>query len=217
MEQVQRRRLLVVEDEPLMSSLLAEVLTTAGFEVDVASNVIDALESARDFDPDVALLDIALGEGPSGLDLARVLDHKRPDIALVFLTRHPDRRTAGLDTGDVPKGCGFLRKDMVANTQYLIKAIEQVLADHSGEVRHDLAEDRPLAELTPKQLDVLRMAAQGLTNTAIAQRRHTSERAVEALLHAIFVTLGIQTHGDVNPRVEAVRQYIDGAGMPDRP
>lgn len=200
-----------------MSSLLADVLTAAGFDVDVASNVVDALESARDFDPDAALLDIALGDGPSGLDLARVLDLKRPDIALIFLTRHPDRRTAGLDAGDIPQGCGFLRKDMVANSQYLVSAIEKVLAENAGEVRHDLAEDRPLANLTRKQLDVLRMAAQGLTNTAIAQRRNTSERSVEALMHAIFVTLGIESHGDVNPRVEAVRQYIDGVGMPERP
>lgn len=200
-----------------MSALLADVLTMAGFEVDVAANVVDALESARDFDPDVALLDIALGDGPSGLDLARVLNLKRPDIALIFLTRHPDRRTAGLDVGDIPPGCGFLRKDMVANTQYLVSAIEKVLAENAGEVRHDLAEDRPLANLTRKQLDVLRMAAQGLTNTAIAQRRQTSERSVEALMHAIFVTLGIESHGDVNPRVEAVRQYIDGVGMPERP
>lgn len=200
-----------------MSSLLADVLTAAGFDVDVASNVVDALESARDFDPDAALLDVALGDGPSGLDLARVLNLKRPDIALIFLTRHPDLRTAGLDAGDIPQGCGFLRKDMVANSQYLVGAIETVLAENAGEVRHDLAEDRPLANLTRKQLDVLRMAAQGLTNTAIAQRRSTSERSVEALMHAIFVTLGIESHGDVNPRVEAVRQYIDGVGMPERP
>jgi DNA-binding NarL/FixJ family response regulator len=208
---------LVVEDESLMSSLLADVLTAAGFDVDVAGNVLEARESVKAFDPDIALLDISLGEGPSGLDLAHVLHASRPDIALVFLTKHPDRRTAGLEGAEVPPGCGFLRKDMVTDTSYLLEAIEAVLAEHPGQVRHDLSPDRPLAELTTKQVDVLHMAAQGLTNGAIARERGTSERSVEMLLHSVFHTLDIPTHGDVNPRVEAIRRYIDAAGMPARP
>jgi DNA-binding NarL/FixJ family response regulator len=171
----------------------------------------------KSFDPDVALLDISLGEGPSGLDLAHVLHASRPDIALIFLTKHPDRRTAGLDGADVPPGCGFLRKDMVTDTGYLLEAIEAVLTNRPGMVRHDLAPDRPLATLTTKQVDVLRMVAQGLTNAAIARERHTSERSVEMLLHSVFGTLGIPTTGDVNPRVEAIRCYISAAGMPGRP
>jgi DNA-binding NarL/FixJ family response regulator len=70
--------------------------------------------------------------------------------------------------------------------------------------------------LTGKQVDVLRMAAQGLTNAAISRERGTSERSVEMLMHSVFQTLGIAASGDVNPRVEAVRQYIDVAGLPVR-
>jgi DNA-binding NarL/FixJ family response regulator len=217
MGEIERRRLLVVEDEALMASLLADALTATGFEVDVASNVIDAMESVRAFDPDAALLDISLGPGPSGIDLANALHDRRPDIALLFLTKHPDRRTAGLEGATIPPGCGFLRKDMVKDTAYLLDAINTVLADHPDDVRHDLAADRPLASLTTPQLEVLRMAAQGLTNTAIAHHRGTSERAVELLLHSVFVALDIDSRGDVNPRVEAIRRYIQAAGMPERP
>lgn len=213
----ERRRLLVVEDEPLVGALLADALTAAGFEVDVATNVIDALESVKAFDPDAALLDISLGPGPSGVDLANVLHDRRPDIALLFLTKHPDRRTAGLEGATIPPGCGFLRKDMVKDTAYLLKALNSVLADHPDEVRHDLASENPLMALTTRQLEVLRMAAQGLTNTAIANQRGTSERAVELLLHSVFEALDIDVHGDVNPRVEAIRRYVQAAGLPDRP
>lgn len=211
------RRVLVVEDEALMSSLLADVLTSAGFEVDIASNVLDARESVKAFDPDVALLDISLGSGPSGLDLATVLHASRPDIALVFLTRHPDRRTAGLEGAGVPPGAGFLRKDMVTDTAYLFEAIESVLAERPDSVRHDLAPDRPLVALTAKQVDVLHMAAQGLTNAAIAHERGVSERSVEMVMHSVFTALAIPIHGDVNPRVEAIRRYIEAAGVPHRP
>ena len=212
-----RRRVLVVEDESLMSSLLADVLVNAGFEVEVAANVLQARVAVKEFDPDVALLDISLGEGPSGLDLAHVLHAQRPDIALIFLTKHPDRRTAGLHTEDIPPGCGFLRKDMVKDTGYLFEAIETVLADRPRQVRHDLEPDRPLAHLTSKQVDVLHMAAQGLTNAAIARERDTSERSVEMLMHTVLTELGIVASADVNPRVEAIRLYITAAGMPDRP
>ena len=211
------RRLLVVEDEALIAALLADALTTAGFDVEIAANVIDALESVKAFDPDAALLDISLGEGPTGIDLANVLHERRPDIALVFLTKHPDRRTAGLEGAAIPPGCGFLRKDMVKDTGYLLDAINAVLAEHPDDVRHDLAPDRPLAALTTRQLEVLRMAAQGLTNAAIARARGTSERSVEALLHAVFEVLEIETSGAISPRVEAIRRYIQAAGMPERP
>lgn len=209
--------MLVVEDEALMSSLLADVLTAVGFEVDVASNVLDARESVRAFDPDLALLDISLGGGPSGLDLAVVLHASRPDIALIFLTKHPDRRTAGLDGADVPPGAGFLRKDMVTDTEYLLEAIESVLTEQASKVRHDLDPNRPLARLTSRQVDVLHLAAQGLTNAAIAREGHVSERSVEMQMHAIFRAFGIAAHGDLNPRVEAIRHYIAAAGMPARP
>lgn len=197
-----------------MASLLADVLEGQGFVVMTASNVLGAKAVLNDFDPDAVLLDIALGEGPTGLDLAHALHVRRPDIAIIFLTRHPDRRTAGLDSADVPPNSGFLRKDLVTDTAYLLNAIEAVLSDRPREVRHDLAAERPLAGLTATQVDVLRMASLGLTNAAIARRRNTSERAVELLLQAIFRTLGIEADGDVNPRVEAVRRYIAVAGMP---
>ena len=86
------RRLLVVEDEPLMASLLSQVLTASGFDVETAGDVLEARAAIRNFDPDGILLDISLGDGPSGLDLAHVLHAQRPDIAIIVLTKYPDPR-----------------------------------------------------------------------------------------------------------------------------
>ena len=66
----ERRRLLVVEDDALTASLLAETLVSQGFEVVTAHDVVEALRAVDIFDPDAALIDIALGEGPNGIDLA---------------------------------------------------------------------------------------------------------------------------------------------------
>lgn len=210
------RRLLLVEDEAFVASLLAESLGHAGFDVRTAPDVLTARRLVEEFDPDVALLDIGLGPGPTGLDLAHLLDREHPDIALVFLTRHPDRRSAGLAAADVPERAGFLRKDMVGDPEALIDAIEAVLRDNPREHRHDRHEDRPLRELTARQLEVLRLAALGLTNAAIARERGTSERAVELLLQSALRALDVPNDPDLNRRVEGVRHYVAAVGLPER-
>lgn len=211
------RRLLLVEDDRLISMLTAELLQGAGFEVRVASSALEARRAAESFDPDLALLDITLDDGPNGLYLAQAFHRRHPGMALMFFTHHPDVRSAGLDPALVPPGCGFLRKDLVADRAYIIDAIESVLAEHVRDVRHDLVDGRPLQALTDAQVDVLRMVAMGMTNEAIAARRGTTQRSVERRLAMVFRALGIDAMPDVNPRVEAARMYIAAAGIPARP
>lgn len=210
------RRLLVVEDEPLMASLLSQVLTASGFDVETAGDVLEARAAIRNFDPDGVLLDISLGDGPSGLDLAHVLHAQRPDIAIIVLTKYPDPRVVGVTTEELPPNCGFLRKDMVKDSEYLLEAINAVLADRPRDVRHDLDPTKPLGQLSPKHLEVLRLIATGYTNEFIAQLKGTSQSTVERWSVEIFRALGIDTKGNVNPRVEAARQFIAAAGVPDR-
>ncbi len=109
------RRLLIVEDEPLVAALLADALTSEGFTVAAASDVVSAREEIRDFDPDGLIIDISLGPGPTGVDLAYAVRKERSDIAILFLTRHPDLRTAGVSADQVPPNCGFVRKDRVTD------------------------------------------------------------------------------------------------------
>ena len=205
----------MVEDEHLVSSLLKEILESAGFEVAIAPDAVSALTVAKKFDPDIAILDINLGEGPSGVELAFVLDKLQPGIALLILTKHPDLRTAGYTPEELPKGCGFLRKDLLNDSQQFIAAIENVVSGKQR-VRQDQEPDRPLSALSSHQIEILRLAASGLTNAAIARQRNTSSRAVEQALKSIYQDLGIETDGDLNPRVEAVRRFVSVTGVPRR-
>lgn len=211
------RRLLVVEDEPLMASLLSEVLVSQGFVVQTASNTLQARAAVDVFDPDAALLDISLGDGPSGLDLAHVLHRRYPHIALLFLTKHSEARTAGLADQDLPAGCGFLRKDRVRDTGYLLESLEAVLTERPDRVRDDQDPTKPLASLSSHQLEVLRLISQGYTNDYIARCKGASQSSVERWIMQIFRTLDIDTRGDLNPRVEAVRRFIAASSLPDRP
>ncbi len=211
------RRALVVEDDAFTASLIADVLRAQNFEVATAGDVVTALSEVRLFDPDLALLDISLGPGPSGLDLAFLLHRQRPDIALLFLTRHPDQRTAGISLKDIPPNAGFLRKDMVRDVDYLLASIDSVLADRPQEVRHNEDPAKPLGALDLKHLDVLRLVAMGYTNDHIAQMKEVNVSTVERWMAEVFKSLAIPSSGPVNPRVEAVRRFIAAAGIPERP
>lgn len=210
------RKLLVVEDEPMVAALMKELLSHEGFEMQIAHSVAEAVKVTKDFDPDIAILDINLGRGANGVDLAFILSKQHPGIAILLLTQHPDLRTAGFENRDLPEGCGFLRKEAVLSTKDIMNAIDSLVASKEKEVRGDSDPARPLGNLTQTQIEVLRMVAQGYTNQEIAKRRDTSTRAVEQVLNAVFMALGIDTAGGINPRVEAVRRFIDSAGTPYR-
>lgn len=210
------RRLLVVEDEPLMASLLADVLRGHNFVVEVAADVLEARQVVKFFDPDAALIDISLGGGPSGLDLAHVLSKQRPDIALLILTKHANAGAVGWQEGEIPEGCGFLRKDRVRDTEYLLEQLETVLGDRAHQVRDDRDMANPLASLNAKQLEVLRLMSMGYTNEFIAQYLDASISSVERWVIQVFRALGLDSRGSLNPRVEAVRIFIAASSLPDR-
>lgn len=211
-----KRNLLIVEDEPMVAALLSESLSNEDFEIRTAISVKEAISITKNFDPDIAILDINLGRGLNGVDLAFILSKQHPGIALLLLTQHPDLRTAGFEKKDLPKGCGFMRKQEVTSRADILKAIDSLVAPNVKQVRQDVNPDRPLVSLTPTQVEVLRMVAQGFTNQEIAKQRDTSTRAVEGVLNAVFLNLGIDNSDGINQRVEAVRIFIAAAGTPER-
>lgn len=208
-----RRRILIVEDEPLIASLMADALTRDGFDAAIAHDAVQAREQVQATDPDAAVIDINLGTGPNGLQFGQWLHRTHPYVALVFLSRHVDPRTAGMEQWDVPPGSSFLAKDRMTEPRALTHAIEAALRQSPTITRHDLETTSKLGRLTTTQIEILRLAAQGLTNTAIAELRGTSERTVEQRLQAVYEALGIEISRDVNARVQAIRMFIEAGGL----
>ena len=191
----------------MLRDLLARTLESLGFTVTTAANAADAKRAVKSADPDAMLVDIELGPGPTGLDLAEVISRQRPDIGVVFLTNLPDPRFTGKDSKKVSKNQAYIRKTAINSGSELIDAIEAVLKDAvTKEYRHDLASNRPLAELSQRQLDTLKLVAEGKTNQQIATLRGTSVRAVEAMITRIFQALNLDPQSS-NQRVEAVALY----------
>ncbi len=209
------RKVLIVEDEPLIRGLIAANLTAEGFTVAVASSAAEARKVAEDFDPDIAVLDIELGDGPTGIDLAMILRRQHLEIALVFLTHIPEPRIVGIENRSIPKNAAYLVKDRIADPGILRAAIEAALRDRVGKsFRDDKNIEHRFSEVSRNQLAVLQMVALGMSNQQIAADRGTTIRAVENLVRRAFEAAGIDLESDNNPRVTAAREYIKLAGLP---
>jgi DNA-binding NarL/FixJ family response regulator len=208
-------KVLVVEDEPLVRALITSLLEADGFQIKSASNAAEARAVTKDFEPRVAILDIELGDGPSGIDLSHILRLQFPQIGLVFLTHIPEPRVVGVENRNIPKNAAYLRKDRMADTGVLKAAIEAASRDRvSKQFRDDKTIQHQLTNVSRSQLDVLRMVAMGLSNQEIAAQRGTTVRAVEHLVKRAFTAAGVDADAPGNARVVAARQFITVAGMP---
>lgn len=203
------RHVVVVENEPLMRDLIGKTLEGAGFKVTTAANAADAKRVHLAIDPDAMVIDIELGPGPDGFDLAASLIAESPEISIVFLTNLPDPRLVGKDAKSIPKNAAYLRKSNLVDSNELVDALNSVLKNEdTSAYRHDLDGNRPLAELSTKQLGVLRQIADGLSNQQIADARGTSVRAVEGIISRIFDALGIDVQEEGNSRVDAAKKFF---------
>lgn len=211
---IDRRRVLIVEDEPLMSSLLAEVLTGHGFNVRTAADVSHARQEIDDFDPDMLLLDVSLGDGPNGIHLAHAMRLSRPDIAILVFTRHTDIASATNDGLELPPGVGFLRKHLVSDQAYLIEAMEKVLREQEDLVTEEQKTGDTFAFLGANGSRTLRLIAEGFDNEEIARRCGVSRKTVERWIEQMYRDLGIDTKGLLNPRVAAARRFFFAVGVP---
>ncbi|MFT4231389.1 MAG: response regulator transcription factor [Leucobacter sp.] len=206
------RRVLIVEDDVFVTGLLGEVLGREGFVTAHASDAASARRVADSFDPDAALIDIDLGEGPSGLDLVRAFELTRPDLVAVILTA----RASASTMDGLPPGVGFIRKSMISEPGALIEALDSALRRGGEGIRLDLDAQHRVDALSPSQREVLRLIALGLSNAEIARRRGVTRSGAEQAVGTVFRKLGLVHDDEIVPRVEASRLYIEAWGLPSR-
>lgn len=207
------RRVLLVEDDHLLRDLLARALEAHGFVVAPAVNAADAKRAYAAFDPDGAVIDVELGSGPTGFDLADVLRREHPYFPVVFLTNLPDPRFAERTSDDLPRGVAYLRKTALSNTQALLDALDHVMRGETATLpRDDRDPHRPLAGLTRKQVEVMRLVAEGRSNSQIAEIRGVTVKAVEDTVRRACATLGIDPEAEGNIRVAAARRFFALSG-----
>lgn len=186
----------------------------------------DSLLAAVDREhPDVVLTDIRMP--PTGTDegiqVARELRGKHPDTGVVVLSQFADPSyvLGLLEDGSARRA--YLLKERVSDPNELGAAIRAVAKGESVIdpkvievlVRARIAGPRsPLAELTPREMDVLAELAQGKSNAAIADSLFLTKRAVEKHINAIFTKLELESPDDVSRRVKAALMFLASGNSP---
>jgi DNA-binding NarL/FixJ family response regulator len=202
-------RVLVVEDEDFTRTMVGEMLSASGIEIKPVASVAEALQVIEDFDPHVVLTDLDLGHGPDGADLLTKVALERPWTGMVVMTAHASPELAIKDASRIPEQAGYIVKSEIHSIRNLISVIEESII-MPGNFNGTDSQGEEKITITAAQAEILRMIADGLSNSAIAEARGITLRAVEALIQRTFVTLGVSGDASVNPRVAAVRKWQQG-------
>jgi DNA-binding NarL/FixJ family response regulator len=209
-----KRMVVVVENEDFLRSLIAGFLENAGFNVSTAATGSDAKRLIDSVDPDAVVLDIDLGYGPTGIDIADWLVEKTDEVAIVFLTALADPRFANSNVQKLHPRAAYLNKNLLKDAELLVEALETVLTEKDvSRVRHDQLPNRPLGDLSRTQIQILQLLAEGKTNQQIADIRQRSLAATESAITRTLRALGIDGEIEMNSRVLATRIYIESIGL----
>ena len=214
-------RVLIADDNLVMREGLEQVLggqpsiEIVGSYADLPS-LLQAVESDP---PDVVLTDIRMPPTSTdeGIQAATILRETHPSVGVVVLSQfaEPTYALALLESGSERRG--YLLKERVHDRAQLVSALETVAGGGSVVdtsivdilvAANTRAERSPLAELTPREREVLAQIAQGKSNSAIADSLVLTKRAVEKHINAIFSKLALSDAEDASKRVKATLAFL---------
>jgi len=214
-----RSRILLVDDHAVLRAGLRALL---GMQPDLvvvgeAGNTAEALRLAQGLQPDIVLLDISM-PGPDGLAALHQVRQVAPSARVLILTMHAEESflRAALAEG----AAGYLLKrsaegDLLAALRAVARGeafldpaltralIDGYLAEEQGHTPRQAAPQVDYDGLTAREIEVLRLIAQGYTNAEIAERLVISVKTVETHKAHIMDKLGRRS------RVELVRYALE--------
>jgi DNA-binding NarL/FixJ family response regulator len=214
-------RVVVADDSYLVREALVRILAEER-HVDVAAvcgdraSLLAAIERER---PAVVVTDIRMPPDleDEGIQVAEELRARHPEIGVVVLSQYSDPSFGLALLAQGADGRAYLLKERVTDRRALVTAIDAVAdggafmdakvieAIVAGEARDA---DSPLAELSPRELEILGQIAMGKSNARIAADLVLTKRAIEKHINAIFLKLGLSFAQDVSRRVKATLIYL---------
>ncbi|MCO6007534.1 response regulator transcription factor [Actinoallomurus purpureus] len=211
-------RVVIAEDNVLLSSGLELLLTAKGFHVAaIAQDAPGFINAVTEHRPDITIVDVRLPPTfrDEGIHAALQARRLHPGLPVLVLSQYVEQQYAGELISDERGGVGYLLKDRVSRVSEFIDAVRQVAAGGTvmdPEVIAQLltrhARD-PIADLTPRERQVLALMAEGKDNATIAARLVITENAVHKHIGNIFAKLGLSPADSGHRRVLAVLTYLN--------
>lgn len=212
-------RVVIGEDEALLREGLVLMLQGAGITVAaVSGDALGLVEIARIHAPDLVIADIRMPpeQTDDGLRAALSIRRERSETAILLLSQYVHRRYALELMAAGAGGVGYLLKQRVADGESFCRDVRAVAAGGtvldpevvSVMVTRARREQQRVKRLTPRQLEVLALIAEGRSNAAIARALVISEKAVVGHVSRIYEQLGLADSPDDHRRVLAVAHYL---------
>ena len=196
----------VVDDEPLICSIIAEILEAEGWAVTQAQDALSAITAVKATSARLVIADIDLGMGPTGIDVVQRARADNPSIGVVFITNLADPRITGKGWNTIPNDASYIVKTEISSTTALRAAVTEALDVRTVGSR-PLVAQTATHSLSNTQIGVLKLVSEGLTNDEIANSRATTIRAVERLLSRMMIAANIAP--GPSARVQLARLYWD--------
>jgi DNA-binding NarL/FixJ family response regulator/class 3 adenylate cyclase len=213
-------KVVLADDSVLLREGIARLLDDVGFDVVAQSGTAeDLLRHVAMHHPDVAVVDIRMPptQTDEGLRAAKEIRERHPGTGVLVLSQYVEPGYAMDLLSESAEGLGYLLKDRVSDVDEFAAAIRRVSEGGSAldpTVVSQLVgrnrRDDPLADLSPREREVLELMAEGRSNQAIAERLFVTLRAVEKHVTSIFVKLRLPATAEDHRRVLAVLALLRG-------
>ncbi|MFB9319152.1 response regulator transcription factor [Cryptosporangium minutisporangium] len=212
-------RIVIAEDDALLREGMALLLKAEGLDVVAATGDPDAFLAAVDeHRPDVALVDVRMPPTHTDEGIRAAVEARRryPRLAILVLSAHVEQAFATDLLASGSARLGYLLKERAGRVEQFLDTLRRV-ADGGTAIDPDVVTqllsrsrtDSRLERLSPRELEVLALMAEGLGNAAIAERLVVTEGAVHKHIRSIFAKLDLPPDEQTDRRVVAVLRYLD--------
>jgi len=211
-------RIVIAEDSVLLREGLERLLGESELEVVGSCQTADdlLLQVSRQA-PDVAIVDIRLPptHNDEGMRAALEIRARHPAVGVLVLSQYVELGLAMKLLSESAQGVGYLLKDRISDVREFVSAVRRV-GDGGSAIDPIIVStllskrrnDDLLAELTPREREVLMLMAEGRSNQGIAEKLVITLRAVEKYVSSIFSKLGLPAGASESRRVLAVLLYL---------
>lgn len=201
----------VADDDRLTALSLADSLSRHGIvALAVVHTAGDAIAKAEELKPDVLVVDLDFGPGPTGLDVATAVRKTLPKIGIALVTAYEDPRLLAPNLPATPVGAVYVVKHRVDNPKQVADAARDSFRYSQAQGRAPKPQHR--IQLTDSQVELLRLISMGLSNQAISHELFITPAAVEKAITRLATKLEVDRSQEANLRVGLTHRYLDYVG-----